>query len=573
MNLAVTYIDYNHAGLEERERFSFTKSRTKELYDELISEDNVKGAVIISTCNRTELYVSLEDGVHKSAFEILCKAAEIEPNHHRHAAEELYGYDAASHLCLVAAGAESQLWGDGQIITQVNDAIRFSRECKAADPVLNVVFEKCIAAGKKIKTNVSFNLNSDSTAKKAVNKVKENASVRKVLVIGNGMMGRMIAGDLAASGIETVMTLRQYKYGEIVIPKGVKTVTYHDRYEELKSCQAVISATASPHYTLEYDEIVKLESSPSLFIDMAVPRDVDPSINEIDGKLCLNIDDISSGTREALKEEQRREMEEYISGSLEKIKHWEEFRNNMEKKIYVVGIGPGGSDYMTPQAREAIERSDVVVGYTVYVELVKDLCEGKTVRDTAMKKEVDRCKIALDYALRGKKVAFVCSGDAGVYGMAGVMAEVAEDRPDVEIEVIPGITAACSGAAVLGAPLIHDFAVISLSDLLTPWELIEKRIKAAADADFVICMYNPKSKKRRDYIDKAAEFISASRSWDTPCGYVKNIGRDGEKGVVCTLKDLKDNDDIDMFTTVFVGNSSTKIINGKMVTPRGYRGI
>lgn len=573
MNLAVTYIDYNHAGLEERERFSFTKSRTKELYDELISEDNVKGAVIISTCNRTELYVSLEDGVHKSAFEILCKAAEIEPNHHRHAAEELYGYDAASHLCLVAAGAESQLWGDGQIITQVNDAIRFSRECKAADPVLNVVFEKCIAAGKKIKTNVSFNLNSDSTAKKAVNKVKENASVRKVLVIGNGMMGRMIAGDLPASGIETVMTLRQYKYGEIVIPKGVKTVMYHDRYEELKSCQAVISATASPHYTLEYDEIVKLESSPSLFIDMAVPRDVDPRINEIDGKLCLNIDDISSGTREALKEEQRREMEEYISGSLEKIKHWEEFRNNMEKKIYVVGIGPGGSDYMTPQAREAIERSDVVVGYTVYVELVKDLCEGKTVRDTAMKKEVDRCKIALDYALRGKKVAFVCSGDAGVYGMAGVMAEVAEDRPDVEIEVIPGITAACSGAAVLGAPLIHDFAVISLSDLLTPWELIEKRIKAAADADFVICMYNPKSKKRRDYIDKAAEFISASRSWDTPCGYVKNIGRDGEKGVVCTLKDLKDNDDIDMFTTVFVGNSSTKIINGKMVTPRGYRGI
>ncbi len=414
MNLAVTYIDHNHAELEERERFSFTKSRTRELYGELISEDDVKGAVIISTCNRTELYVSMEDGVRKSPFEILCRVAKIAPEKNRHIAEELYGYDAVSHLCLVSAGAESQLWGDGQIITQVNDAIRLSRECSAADPVLNVVFEKCIAAGKKIKTNVSFNLSSDSTAKKAVSKVKEHKSVRKALVIGNGMMGRMIAGDLAASGIETVMTLRQYKYGEIVIPKGVETVMYHDRYEELKSCQAVISATASPHYTLEYDEIVKLKSSPSLFIDMAVPRDVDPRINEIDEKRCLNIDDISAGTREALKEEQRREMEEYISGSLEKIKHWEEFRNNMEKKIYVVGIGPGGSDYMTPQAREAIERSDVVVGYTVYVELVKDLCEGKTVRDTAMKKEVDRCKIALDYALRGKKVAFVCSGDAGV---------------------------------------------------------------------------------------------------------------------------------------------------------------
>ncbi len=242
-------------------------------------------------------------------------------------------------------------------------------------------------------------------------------------------------------------------------------------------------------------------------------------------------------------------------------------------KIYVIGIGPGNQEYMTPQARSAIEKSDVVVGYTLYVELVRELTEGKEVKSTAMKQEVDRCRMALESALEGKTVAFVCSGDAGVYGMAGVMAEVAEDHPEVEIEVVPGITAACSGAAVLGAPLIHDFAVISLSDLLTPWELIEKRLALAAEADFVICLYNPKSKKRHDYIDKAAEIISRSRSWDTPCGYVKNIGRDEEKGVVCTLKELAGNDDIDMFTTVFIGNSSTKMINGKMVTPRGYRNI
>lgn len=242
-------------------------------------------------------------------------------------------------------------------------------------------------------------------------------------------------------------------------------------------------------------------------------------------------------------------------------------------KIYVVGIGPGNSEFMTPQAKMAIEESDVVVGYTLYVDLVKDLTAGKEVKSTAMKQEVDRCKMALDSALENKTVAFVCSGDAGVYGMAGVMSEVAADHPEVEIITVPGITAACSGAAVLGAPLIHDFAVISLSDLLTPWEKIEKRLALAAEADFVICLYNPKSKKRHDYIDKAAEIMSKSKSWDTPCGYVKNIGRDGEKGVICALKELVGNDDIDMFTTVFIGNSATKVINGKMVTPRGYRNV
>lgn len=242
-------------------------------------------------------------------------------------------------------------------------------------------------------------------------------------------------------------------------------------------------------------------------------------------------------------------------------------------KIYVVGIGPGNSEYMTPQARMAIEESDVVVGYTLYVDLVKELTKGKEVKSTAMKQEVDRCRMALDSALENKTVAFVCSGDAGVYGMAGVMSEVASEHPDVEIVTVPGITAACSGAAVLGAPLIHDFAVISLSDLLTPWEKIEKRLALSAEADFVVCLYNPKSKKRHDYIDKAAEIMSAFKSWDTPCGYVKNIGRDGEKGVICTLKELVGNEDIDMFTTVFIGNSATKIINGKLVTPRGYRNV
>lgn len=239
-------------------------------------------------------------------------------------------------------------------------------------------------------------------------------------------------------------------------------------------------------------------------------------------------------------------------------------------KINVVGIGPGNPEYMTPQAKNAILESSVVVGYDLYVELVKDLTIGKDVLSTPMKKEVDRCKIALEKALEGNTVAFVCSGDAGVYGMAGIMYEVAADYPQVQINIIPGITAACSGAAVLGAPLIHDFAVISLSDLLTPWEKIEKRLKLSADADFVVCLYNPKSKKRSDYLKRACEIMGEFKSKQTPCGYVKNIGRDGETATVCTLEQLASREDVDMFTTVIIGNSQTKVINGKLVTPRGY---
>lgn len=242
-------------------------------------------------------------------------------------------------------------------------------------------------------------------------------------------------------------------------------------------------------------------------------------------------------------------------------------------KIFVVGIGPGSAEYLTPQAKTAIEASDVIVGYHLYVELVQDLTEGKTVLSTSMKQEVERCKLALEQALLGKTVAFVCSGDAGVYGMAGVMNEVAADHPEVEIQTIPGITAACSGAAVLGAPLIHDFAVVSLSDLLTPWERIEKRLSLAAEADFVLCLYNPKSKKRADYLEKAVALIGKHRSGNTPCGFVQQIGRDGERAVLCTLEELPQHAEIDMYTTVFIGNSQTKIIHGKLVTPRGYHGV
>ena len=191
---------------------------------------------------------------------------------------------------------------------------------------------------------------------------------------------------------------------------------------------------------------------------------------------------------------------------------------------------------------------------------------------TPMKKEVDRCVMAFDEAMNGQTVSMICSGDAGVYGMAGLMYEVGANYPDVDIEVVAGVTAATGGAAVLGAPLIHDFCLISLSDLLTPWEKIEKRLLLASEADFVICLYNPSSHKRHDYLKKACELMLQHKSPDTVCGIVKNIGREGESSQIMTLDELKDTQ-VDMFTTVFIGNSQTRNIKGKMVTPRGYRDV
>lgn len=242
----------------------------------------------------------------------------------------------------------------------------------------------------------------------------------------------------------------------------------------------------------------------------------------------------------------------------------------MKHNIYIVGMGPGAEEQMTGQAIAALEESDVIVGYPVYLKLLGERFKEKELLSTPMKQEIERCKLCFENAMAGKQVALVCSGDAGVYGLASLMYEIGAGYPDCELTVIPGITAANSGAARLGAPLNHDFCVISLSDLLTPWEKIEKRIRGAAMADFVICLYNPSSRKRADYLKKACEYILEYQSPDTVCGYVRNIGREGEDAHILTLSELKDTE-VDMFTTVYIGNSQTRNVDGKMVTPRGYR--
>ena len=234
-----------------------------------------------------------------------------------------------------------------------------------------------------------------------------------------------------------------------------------------------------------------------------------------------------------------------------------------------MGIGPGSYENMTQRAQEALKNSDILIGYTVYIDLVKEHFPDKEMLTTGMRKEVERCELALEKAAGGKDVAMICSGDAGVYGMSGLIEELAVKYEGVEVETIPGVSAVLSGAAILGAPLMHDFAVISLSDLMTPWEKIEKRLECAAEADFVICLYNPSSHKRHDYLQKACDLVLKHQSGETVCGIAKNIGREGESTEVLTLKELRDTE-VDMFSTVFIGNSQTKKIGDKMVTPRGY---
>lgn len=238
--------------------------------------------------------------------------------------------------------------------------------------------------------------------------------------------------------------------------------------------------------------------------------------------------------------------------------------------LYVVGMGPGEKKQMTGQALEVMEQCQVIAGYTVYVDLVRGLFPHKEFLTTAMTREEERCRKAFDCCMEGKNTAMICSGDAGVYGMAGLILELAEQYPGVSVRTVPGITAACAGAAVLGAPLMHDFAVISLSDRLTPLEVIWNRVEAAARADFVICLYNPASKGRPDYFRQACSRILKYRPGHTVCGLAVNIGREGEGMEVLALEDLKERR-VDMFTTVYIGNSHTRQIGPYMVTPRGYR--
>lgn len=245
-------------------------------------------------------------------------------------------------------------------------------------------------------------------------------------------------------------------------------------------------------------------------------------------------------------------------------------RKNELGKIYVVGLGPGALDCMSERAKAAIMKADTIAGYSTYIDLAKPLIrQDQLIIQSGMRGEVERCQEAMEAAIEGQIVAMICSGDAGIYGMASLLFELSEAHQDVDIEVVAGITAASSGAAILGAPIADDFCVISLSDLLTPQELIDRRIQACAMADFICAIYNPMSKRRQDKLSNLCKVFLQYRPLDTVCGWVRQIERLDQSYKLCTLQELQ-NEQVDMFTTVFIGNSNTTIINGKMVTRRGY---
>ena len=247
--------------------------------------------------------------------------------------------------------------------------------------------------------------------------------------------------------------------------------------------------------------------------------------------------------------------------------------SNSRGTVCVIGIGPGHKEEMTEKAIHAIEACDIIVGYNTYISLIKDMIAEKEVVGNGMRQEVDRCQKAVDLAVEGHQVAVISSGDPGVYGMAGLVLELIqkipeEKRPDCE--VIPGLTAANTAAAALGAPLMHDYAVISLSDLMTPWDLIKKRARLAAEGDFVIAIYNPKSRGRATYLDEIRNIILEYRKPETPVGIVRKAGRPGMNWTISSLEKLP-SEDVDMQSTVIIGNSNSYVADGHIITPRGYK--
>jgi precorrin-3B C17-methyltransferase len=240
-------------------------------------------------------------------------------------------------------------------------------------------------------------------------------------------------------------------------------------------------------------------------------------------------------------------------------------------RIYVVGIGSGKKENMTFRAFDALNDSDIIVGYSSYIKLIENNFKYKELVSFPMKKEKERCKFVINEALKNKKVSLISSGDSGIYGMSGILLEILTQKDyKIDVKIIPGVTALNFVSALLGAPLMHDFAVISLSDLMTPWEVIEKRLKYAVKGDFVIGIYNPKSKGRSKHIYNARDIIVKYRSELTPVGIVKNAGRDNEEINITNLKSIE-NYNIDMFTTIIIGNSTTYTKMNKIITPRGYK--
>ncbi len=324
MNIAVSVIDYKLASLEQRELFAFDKFKLAEIYKMINEDDNIKGSVIISTCNRTEIYVNMKEKINP--FNILCKYIGVDIKNYENSHISFYGEKAILHLFKVACGMKSQIWGEDQIITQVKNSLIIARENEAVDPTLEVLFRNAVSGAKKVKTDIDFKTDNNSTAKCAVKIISQNEEIQNVLVIGNGEIGRLTAELLTKQGLNATMTLRSYKHKDVVIPKNVSVVEYSERYSMIEKVDAVVSATASPHFTIDYFRLIKLKKLPKIIIDLAVPRDIDPMIESISDIGFYNIDNLDTQHISYHKFIHKKKSEDIFSKYLDNIYKWHEYK-------------------------------------------------------------------------------------------------------------------------------------------------------------------------------------------------------------------------------------------------------
>lgn len=328
MNLLMSGMDHSMAGIDIRSRFSFTTSEKQRIYQYLKRYPGVLGVVLITTCNRTEIYLSCESGVRFDPFVLLCRAIGEPEEDYLHIHQYREGKEVLRHLCLLSCGAKSQIWGEDQIISQVKDALTAARENHMTDSYLEVLFRTAITAAKKIKTEIRFSHAGNSVASKALEVLERQQEIpRRVLVIGNGEVGKLTAQRLLEHGYQVTMTLRQYKHGSVDLPEGASTIDYAQRYEKMPGFDAVISATLSPHFTVEAERFFQVECPPKLFIDLAVPRDIDPNISKKSG---ISLYDIDSIAQNSVKENHALQLDQ-IDGIISKYeKDFEHWRKHKE---------------------------------------------------------------------------------------------------------------------------------------------------------------------------------------------------------------------------------------------------
>ena len=337
MNIRMAGIDYSMAGIEIREQFSLTKSAQREVYRSLRQDRRILGAVLVSTCNRTELYLSCEAGYEPNPFEILCHI--VGQNYEDYALlhKMRSGDDVFWHLSQMACGAKSQIWGEDQIITQVKNSLQFARENQGTDAYLEVLFRMAITAAKKIKTTVAFSRSDHSIADKTLALLQKAAKpVRRVLVIGTGEVGKLVARTLTKAGFSVTMTLRQYKHAPVEIPPNVDVIEYSRRYERISEFDALVSATLSPHYTIERAKVEGLGQLPHTMVDLALPRDIEVSIGEMEGISLADVDSIAGGSIDENHTRQMEEMKGIIEKYLTDYHKWYQYKERQwdEKDLY-----------------------------------------------------------------------------------------------------------------------------------------------------------------------------------------------------------------------------------------------